>query len=64
MLHPTVLITNGWFQRQEEQQRSESNKRVNFFLVLQNSPLSELQIVFTELSFTTDDLTVASELEY
>lgn len=64
MLHPTVLITNGWFRRQEEQQSSESDKRVNFFLVLQNSPLSELQIVFTELSFTTDDLTVASELEY
>lgn len=35
-----------------------------FFLVLQNSPFSELQIVFTEHSFTTDDLTVATELEY
>lgn len=45
-LHPTVLITRCCFWRYEEQQSPQGDNRVNFFRVLQNSPFSELQIVF------------------
>lgn len=46
MLHPTVLITRCCFWRYEEQQSPEGDNRVNVFHVLQNSPFSELQVVF------------------
>uniref|UniRef100_U3KGB2 Propionyl-CoA carboxylase beta chain, mitochondrial n=1 Tax=Ficedula albicollis TaxID=59894 RepID=U3KGB2_FICAL len=59
----TDVLTLGWtLVRIRRSSRVLSVTRgLILSLVLQNSPFSELQIVFTVHSFTTDDLTVATE---